>query len=134
MAGFHLPGDPYYPNQGNGVWIEEDPEEDPEEIEEEFKVDEEVEEEEEPIEEEEEVTDGTDSEPEIINPPVPRPPEVRMGYQGPIPIWGSHLYHWSRQLGVRPPFGMCREFYNVSGGGSADRALPVLVGTIATQN
>ena len=27
MAGFHLPGDPYYPNQGNGGWIEEDPEE-----------------------------------------------------------------------------------------------------------
>ena len=41
MAGFHLPGDPYYPNQGNGGWIEEDPEEDPEEIEE--KVEEEPE-------------------------------------------------------------------------------------------
>ena len=27
MAGFHLPGDPYFPNQGNGGWIEEDPEE-----------------------------------------------------------------------------------------------------------
>ena len=35
MAGFHLPGDPYFPNQGNAGWIEEEPEElieeDPEE-------------------------------------------------------------------------------------------------------
>ena len=29
MAGFYLPGDPYFPNQGNGEWIEEDPEEGP---------------------------------------------------------------------------------------------------------
>ena len=85
------------------------------------------------MEEEEEVTDGADSEPKVINPPTPRSSEVRMGYQGPIPIWGSHLYYWSRQQGVRPLFGMCQEFYNVSGGGSADRALPVLVGKIATQ-
>ena len=42
MAGFHLPGDPYYPNQGNGGWIEEDPEEDPEEIEEEAEEEEEA--------------------------------------------------------------------------------------------
>ena len=49
MAGFHIPGDPYYPNQGNSGWLEEDPEEDPEE----------VEEEEEPMEEEEDA-DGTD--------------------------------------------------------------------------
>ncbi|KAL7608232.1 hypothetical protein Lser_V15G12309 [Lactuca serriola] len=133
MAGFHIPGDPYYPNQGNGGWIEKDTEEFEVEVGEEYEVDEEVEEEEEPIEEEEEVTDGTDSEPEVINPPAPRSPEVRMGYQPPIPIWGSHLYYWSRQQGVLPPFGMCREFYNVSGGGSADRALPVLVRQIATQ-
>ena len=33
MAGFHPPGDPYYPNQGNGGWVEEDPEEDEEPIE-----------------------------------------------------------------------------------------------------
>ena len=32
MAGFHMLGDPYFPNQGNGGWIEEDPEEDPEEL------------------------------------------------------------------------------------------------------
>lgn len=60
MAGFHIQGDPYYPNQGNGGWLEGDPEEDPAG----------VEEEEEPMEEEEEEADGTDSEPEVINPPV----------------------------------------------------------------
>lgn len=27
MAGFHLPGDPYYPNQDSGEGIENDPEE-----------------------------------------------------------------------------------------------------------
>lgn len=77
MAGFHLPGDPYYPNQGNGGWIEEDPEEIEEEVEEEFEVEvgEEFEVDEE-VEEEEEAASGTDSEPEVINPPIPHPPEV----------------------------------------------------------
>ena len=27
MAGFHLPKDPYFPDNGNGGWIKEDPEE-----------------------------------------------------------------------------------------------------------
>ena len=34
MAGFHHPGDPYFPSQGNNGWLEEseeEPEEDPEE-------------------------------------------------------------------------------------------------------
>ena len=26
MAGFHLPGDPYFPNQGDDGWIEPEPE------------------------------------------------------------------------------------------------------------
>ena len=144
MAGFHLPGDPYYPNQGNGSWIEEDPEEDPEEIEEE------VEEEPEGVIEEEfevevgeefevdeeivEVSSGTDSEPEVYDPPIPHSPVIRPDQPGPIPIWGSHLYYWSHQQGVRPPFGLCLDFYNVSGGVSADRALPVIVNAIANQN
>ena len=73
MAGFHPPGDPYYPNQGNGGWVEDDPEED-----------------EEPIELEEGDGSGTDSEPEVINPPVAQPPAVRRNFQGPTPICGSH--------------------------------------------
>ena len=31
MAGFHHPGDPYFPNQGNNGWLEEEPAEDPKE-------------------------------------------------------------------------------------------------------
>ena len=27
MVGFHLPEDPYFPNNGNDGWIEEDPDE-----------------------------------------------------------------------------------------------------------
>ncbi|KAL7611779.1 uncharacterized protein LOC128132329 [Lactuca sativa] len=30
MAGFHHPGDPYFPNQGNNEWLDEEPEEDAE--------------------------------------------------------------------------------------------------------
>ncbi|KAI3708647.1 hypothetical protein L2E82_37958 [Cichorium intybus] len=32
MAGFHLPGDPYFPEEGNGGWLNEEPEEEPEEV------------------------------------------------------------------------------------------------------
>ena len=56
-----------------------------------------------------------------------------MGYQGPTPVWGSHIHHWSQQQGLHPPFGTCQELYDVSGGSSADRALPVIVGKIANQ-
>ena len=115
MAGFHHPGDPYYPNQGNGGWIEEDPEED-----------------EEPIELDDD--SGTDSEPEVINPPPAQPPVFERNFQGPTPVWGSHLHHWSQQQNLRPPYGMCRDFYDVRGGGSADRALPVMVGKLANQS
>ena len=83
MAGFHLPGDPYYPNQGNGGWIEEDPEEDPEEVEEELEV--KVGEEFEVDEEVEEITSGTDSEPEVIDPPIPHPPESDHISRDPFP-------------------------------------------------
>ena len=63
MAGFHMPRDPYFPNQGNGSWIEEDPEEDPEEImEEDPKKDPEEEEDEEESEEDSDV--GL----EVVNP------------------------------------------------------------------
>ena len=63
MTGFHIPGDHYYPNKGNGGWIEEDPEEDPKDISEEDPH-------EDPEEEEEDADDeGTESEPEVYNPP-----------------------------------------------------------------
>ena len=117
MAGFHPPGDPYYPNQGNGGWVEEDPEED-----------------EEPIELDEGDDSGTDSKPEVINPPAAQPPAIRRNFQGPTPVWASHLHHWSEQQGICPPYDMCQDFYDVYGGGSADRALPVMVGKLANQS
>ena len=52
MARFHLPGDPYFPNQGNGGWIKSElVEEDPEESSDE--------------ENEEEVQEDSDLEPEV---------------------------------------------------------------------
>ncbi|XP_052621764.1 uncharacterized protein LOC128127340 [Lactuca sativa] len=134
MAGFHLPGDPYFPNQRNVGWIVENPEEDSEE---EPMEDDEPMEDEEPMEEEESVdgeeeeeeeeedSDGTDSEPEVYNPhPAHVPPQH---YQGPMPQWAETIHSWSREQGQRPPYGMQWDFYDLSKGGSADRALPVIV-------
>ncbi|XP_052621854.1 uncharacterized protein LOC128127409 [Lactuca sativa] len=83
MAGFHHPGDPYFPNQGNNGLLEEsnkDPREEPEEDLEEDPEEEEEEIEEEPAEpvaddgEEEsgdDIDDDSDAESEVINPPYP---------------------------------------------------------------
>ena len=84
MAGFHHPNDPYFPNQGNGGWIEDDPEED-----------------EEPIELGDD--SGTDSEPEVIDPPPIQPPVHVRNFQGPTPVWGSHLHHWSQNKAYALP-------------------------------
>ena len=81
MAGFHIPGDPYYPNQVNEGWIEDDPKEDSEEeiLEEEPEEESKEDPEEDPDEGSEEEGDGgsTDSEREVLNPPrgaiIPRP-------------------------------------------------------------
>ena len=117
MAGHHLPGDPYFPNHGNQGWIVEDPEEDPEE-----------DSDEEPFEDSE--SSGTDTEPQVCNPGIhPHTQEEAI----PIPEWGQYINHWSRQDGQRPPYGMQQGFYNVSEGGAADRALPVIVNRIARQ-
>ena len=77
MAGYHLPGDPYYPNHGNEGWVVEDPEEDTDE---------------EPFEDSE--SSGTDTEPPVYNPPkaIP-PPPVRKRYQGLPSVWGEHIHH-----------------------------------------
>ncbi|XP_042755627.1 uncharacterized protein LOC122196596 [Lactuca sativa] len=72
MAGFHIPGDPYFPNQGNARWIddepeqqiEEDPEEDPEENPEEEPKEEDKQEEEEEDEHEGEEEDEEEEEEE----------------------------------------------------------------------
>ncbi|XP_023765298.1 uncharacterized protein LOC111913818 [Lactuca sativa] len=113
MARFHLPGDPYFPNQENGGWIESEPEEDPKEVfEEEPEEDpKEAEEEEEPEEEEEideeelekeleeeEEEEEPKEELEIINSPyIARVPTNRFGYNKPEPHWETMIERWSHQ-------------------------------------
>ena len=94
MAGFHHPRDPYFPNQGNGGWLE--PEEEPEEESEEEPGEEP---EEEPIgvpvepvansdegEDDESDADDSDAESKVINPPyIARVPPYRMGPNGSTP-------------------------------------------------
>ncbi|XP_023749238.1 protein FANTASTIC FOUR 1-like [Lactuca sativa] len=122
MAGFHLPRDTYFPNEGNAGWleakreemIEEDPEEDPEEMDEEEESEEE-EEEEEPKE-------------EVINPPyIARVLANRFGHNGPKPYWATMIERWSRQQRQRSPYGDQHVYYDLSHGGPADRALLVMV-------
>ena len=91
MASFHHPGDPYFPNQGNGGWIEEDPKEDPKEIEEE-EIDEE-------IDDEEEEDDDWDAESKVINPPyMARVPTHHLGPNAQHPLGPMT---WSNGVGTR---------------------------------
>ena len=94
MDGFHHPGDPYFPNQGNNGWLEEsdeepeeEPEEDPEEEEEELKEGPAK-----PVANDGEEESGDDNDDdsdagcEVINPPYPvRVPAHRMGPSDPTP-------------------------------------------------
>ena len=139
MTGFHLPGDPYFPNQENGGWIEEDPAEDPEEVMEEEPEDEHEEEPEEQdlevdLEEEEGggCSEGIDLDLEVYNSPrVVRYPAPRLNFQGSTPRWVVDLRRWSQEKGQHSPYGMERDFYNLSQGGSVDRALPIIVHHVA---
>ena len=108
MAGFHLPGDPYYPNQDNGGWIENDPEE--------------------------EMQEDSDPDPEDNNLPFVAPinnPNPRPKFHGSTPLWAVNLNKWSNEQGQSRPYHGDRSFYNLSEGGSADRVLPILVRRIA---
>ena len=119
MVGFHH-GDPYFPNEGNAGWIEEEPED-------EHPI---------PLDDHlaEGFSDGDDSEPEVNNLPLvgqapnnnPRP-----AFPGPTPLWATNLNRWSDEQGQPLPYFGDRSFYNVSEGGSADRALPVIIRRIA---
>ncbi|KAI3499632.1 hypothetical protein L1887_35436 [Cichorium endivia] len=102
MAGFYLPEDPYFPDEGNNGWLEEEPEEDPEEGQ----------------EEDEEMEEGdSDAESEVSDPRFPvrdlHAPRPEPSFQGPV-----------------PPYGMNFDLRN---GGSADRALHVMIGRINRQ-
>ena len=82
MTGFYLPGDPYFPNLGNGGWIAEETEKDPE-----------VQMEEDPKDQVEDVEEeDSDTEYEVINPPyVSHVLAHRRGYLGPTPRWAEDL-------------------------------------------
>lgn len=129
MAGFHLPGDPYFPNQGNKGLLEEEPEEEPEELEVEPKtpaVD--FEEQELDVSDKENEEDDSDAESEVINPPyMDRVPAHRMGPNGPTTSWAHDIRRRSRHQGMRPPFGMDGGFFDLSHCGPADRSLSVMV-------
>lgn len=119
MVGFHH-GDPYFPIEGNVGWIEEEPKD-------EHPI---------PLDDHlaEGFSDGSDSEPEVNNLPLvgqapnnnPRP-----AFPGPTPLWATDLNRWSDEQGQPLPYFGDQSFYNVSEGGSADRALPVIIRRIA---
>ncbi|KAI3522222.1 hypothetical protein L1887_11706 [Cichorium endivia] len=108
MAGFHLPGDPYFPDEGNNGWLNEEPEEDFEEDpEEEFEEEPEEEIEEDPegnievdFEEDEEMEEGdSEAESEVYDPPYP----VRER-NAPLPPPDFQVYrHPGGQLWRRTP-------------------------------
>ncbi|XP_052622650.1 M phase phosphoprotein 10-like [Lactuca sativa] len=152
MAGFHIPGDPYFPNQGNAGWIEEEPEqqieedpeedpkEDPEEDPEEESEEEQEEEEEDEEEEEEDddivmIENEIEEELEVFNPPyIARVPAHRFGYNGPEPRWVTTIERWSRQQRQRSPYGDQRGYYDLIHGGPADRDLLVMTQRIASMD
>ena len=119
MAGFHH-GDPYFPNEGNAGWLEA-------ESDDEHQI---------PLDDHqaEGLSDGSDSEPKVNNlPPVGQAPNnnPRPAFPGPTPLWVNNLNRWSDEQGQPLPYFGDQSFYNVSEGGSADRALPVMVRRIA---
>ncbi|KAI3752013.1 hypothetical protein L2E82_23112 [Cichorium intybus] len=114
---FICPGDPYFPEEGNRGWLNEGPEEEPEEVPKEEP--EEVSEEEDQWEDED-----SDDEPEVIN---PRYPTRDIHAPPPPPAFQS------REQGLRPPYGMSHDYFDLSEGGSADRAFPVMIRRISRQ-
>ncbi|KAL7610638.1 hypothetical protein Lser_V15G13684 [Lactuca serriola] len=120
MAGFNLPGDPYFPNQGNGGWLDAEPEENhPIPLDDDFV---------------ENFLEDSDSEPEVNNLPLVAPipnPNPRPAFQGPTPLWAKNLGRWSQEQGQTILYNGDRSFYNLSEGGSADRVLPILVRKVA---
>ncbi|KAI3523719.1 hypothetical protein L1887_02065 [Cichorium endivia] len=118
MAGFHFPRDPYFPDEGNNGWLDEEPEEDPEEGQ----------------EEDEEIEEGdSDAESEVSDPrfpirehnappplpsfqvyrhpggplwmrtprkrvlPIHRPLLIEEPLQDPTPEWAERIRLWSRE-------------------------------------
>ena len=121
MAGFHLPDDPYFPNQGNVCWLDAKPEEEEPVI---------------PLDDDfaEKFSDDSYTEPEVNNlPPVaPAPnPNPHPAFQGLTPPWVESLETWSKEQHQPIPFNGYRSFYNLSERGSTDRVLSIMVRRVA---
>nr|KAJ0188603.1 hypothetical protein LSAT_V11C900505350 [Lactuca sativa] len=103
MAGFHIPGDPYYPNHGNAGWLED-------ELEDDHLI---------PLDdhEAEGFSDSSDSEPEVNNlSPADQNLDPRPAFQGPTPLWATKLNTWSHEQGQPIPYNGDRRFYNLTEG------------------
>lgn len=79
MVGFHLPGDPYFPEQGVGGWLDVEPD-DNHEI---------------PLDDDfvENFPDDSDSEPKVNDYPWYH----RLAFQGLTPLWAENLGRWIRE-------------------------------------
>ncbi|XP_052621661.1 uncharacterized protein LOC128127257 [Lactuca sativa] len=103
MAGFHLLGDPYFPYQGNGGWMEPEPEEEPEDEPEEGPA--------EPVvDSEEEQSDGDDAddsnaESEVINPSyIARVPPYRIALKNSLEPKQKKFMEQVLSLSITAPF------------------------------
>ncbi|KAI3518405.1 hypothetical protein L1887_07103 [Cichorium endivia] len=65
--------------------------------------------------------------------PIHRPLLIEEPLQDRTPEWAERLRLWSREQGLRPPYGMSHDYFDLSAGGFEDRALPVMVGRISRQ-
>lgn len=74
----------------------------------------------------EEEEDEEDS--EVINPPYKaRVPANQFGYNGHEPRWATTIERWSRQQRQRSPFSDQRGYCDLNHGGSAKKALPIMI-------
>ncbi|KAL7618246.1 hypothetical protein Lser_V15G04420 [Lactuca serriola] len=118
MVGFHLPEDPYFANQGNGGWLDEETEEN-------LEI---------PLDDAfvENSSKDDDSVSEAYNPPpVAQNPNPRQNFQGPTPLWVINLERWSNEDGQNHPYQGDRTLYNLDTEGSAEKALSMLVCSVA---
>ena len=73
-------------------------------------------------------------EPEVENLPLEAQIPIQnpcQDFHGLTPLWVESLETWNQEPDQPIPYNGDRSFYNMSGGGSADRVLPIMVRKIA---
>lgn len=86
---------------------------------------------------EEELHYEVDLEPEVENLPlVAHAPNHngRMIHEGATPMWVYNMDRWSHEQGQPRPYNRDCRFYDLSEGGPANRALPIMVARVARCN